>query len=276
MHHGAREALAQATLALETYRALGDEEGIAQALLRLSNWHGMAADRGAAFANAREALEHARAAGDETLAGFALTHMAIATVGIEDALPLLDQGVAALRRGGAISRIPGALSTVGFYATVSGDHEPARRLLAEALTAAHAVRSPYLQALVQGNAALNALLSDRYDEAREAFTAQLRIASANAFVTFYFESFLGFSALAALDGRPDLAAALDAAAWEHTERPVSPSERPIYDAIDARFLEPLRNRVGITEWDRLAARGRGLSVADAVGLAEAFTSVAIP
>ena len=63
-------------------------------------------------------------------------------------------------------------------------------------------------------------------------------------MTFYFESFLGFSALAALDGRPDLAAALDAAAWEHTDRPVAPSEKPIYDAIDAKFLAPLRERIG--------------------------------
>ncbi|MDA0162379.1 winged helix-turn-helix domain-containing protein [Solirubrobacter ginsenosidimutans] len=278
MHPDAPEALAEATLALQTYRALGDEEGIAQALLRLSNSHGMADDRDAAFADAREALEHARAAGDETLAGFALTHMAIATVRIEDALPLLDEGVAALRRGGAISRIPGALSTVGFYATLSGEHQHARRLFAEALTAAHEVRSPYLEALVQGNAALNALVSDRYDEAREAFSAQLHVASANAFVTFYFESFLGFSALAALEGRPELAAALDAAAWEHTDRPVAPSEQPIYDAIDAKYLAPLRERVGAPEWERLASRGRGLTVAEAIELAapEAFTPVAIP
>ena len=126
----APEAIDQATLALETYGALGDEDGIAQALLRLSNSHGMTGDRDAAFADARQALEHARTAGDETLAGFALTHMAIATVRIEDALPLLDEGVAALRRGGAISRIP-ALSRR------SGSTRPCR-----GSTSTHAACSP--------------------------------------------------------------------------------------------------------------------------------------
>jgi predicted ATPase/DNA-binding SARP family transcriptional activator len=263
----APEALTQATAALETYRALGDEAGIVQALLRLSNSRAMSAEYDTAFTLAEDALEHARATGDEALEGLALTHMATASRQVEHALGLLDEGIAALRRGGAHSRIAGSLSTVAFYAIQSGEHEQARRLFAEALSAARESRSPYLEALVQGNAALNALLSDRRDEARAAFTAQLRLAHANALVMFYFEGFLGFAALAAHDGRPDVAAALDAAAREHSDRAPSASERPIYDAIDAKYLAPVRAQFAAPEWERLAARGRGLSAAEAIALA---------
>ena len=265
----APEAIEQANAALETYRALGDEIGIVHTLLRLSNSHGMAAEQDVAFALAEQALEHARATGDEALVGSALTHMATSSQNLEQALALLDEGNAALRRGGATGRIAGTLSTVAFYAIEAGEHEAARRLFGEAMIAAHESRSPYLEAMVHGNAALNALLSDRPEEAREAFTAQLRIATANALVTFYFESFLGFSALAAHDGHPGLAAALSAASGEHNDRPVSASERPIYDAIDAKYLAPVRAQVGAGEWEHLAARGRGLSVEDALALIRA-------
>ena len=261
-------AIAQATAALEIYRALDDDAGMAHALLRLSNSHSMDADYETATTLAERAVEHARAAGDEALVGFTLTNVATSTRDVERALPLLDEGVAALRHAGAIGRIAGGVSTVAFYAIQRGEHEQARRLFSEGLEAARESRSPYLEALVRGNAGLNALLSDRLDEAREAFGEQLRIAQANALVTFYFEGLLGFAALAAHDGHPELAAALSAASTDHSDRPASASERPIYDAVDARYLAPARDALGAREWERAAARGRGLSIAEAIALRE--------
>jgi hypothetical protein len=53
---------------------------------------------------------------------------------------------------------------------------------------------------------------------------------------FYFEGLLGFAALAAAGGEPERAAALEAAAWEHNDRPVWTDEQPVYDRLDERFL----------------------------------------
>ena len=85
--------------ALELYRGVGDDGGIAEALLRLSNVHSMNAEQETAYGLAEEALEHARAAGDDALAGYAQTHMAISTADLERGLPLLDAGVAAMQPG---------------------------------------------------------------------------------------------------------------------------------------------------------------------------------
>ena len=53
---------------------------------------------------------------------------------------------------------------------------------------------------------------------------------------FYFESFLGLAAVAAHRGDAELAAALDAAAWEYNTRPVAALEQPVYDRIGERYL----------------------------------------
>ena len=124
-------------------------------------------------------------------------------------------------------------------------------------------------ALVQGNRGVTALLRGALDEARETFADELRIALADTLRTFYFEGLLGFAALAAHDGRLELAAALDAAAWEHIDRPIAAAEKPIYDRIDALYLAPARERLGADAWERAAAAGRGLAIADAVALIRA-------
>ena len=80
--------------------------------------------------------------------------MAIGTANIERGLPLLDEGVAALRRAGAISRIPGALSTVAFGLLRLGAYDEAEALHRQAVYAVNQTRSRYLTALVEGNRAL--------------------------------------------------------------------------------------------------------------------------
>ena len=67
----------------------------------------------------------------------------------------------------------------------------------QAVYAVNQTRSRYLTALVEGNRALTSLMRGAYDEAREGFAAELRIAHARTLITFYFEAFLGLGALAA-------------------------------------------------------------------------------
>jgi len=219
------------------------------------------------YAEAEEALGLARAAGELAVEGFALTQMAIGSLEIERGRPLLEAGLEALRRAGAINRIPGALSTVAFGLLRLGAYEEAEALHRQALYAVNQTRSRYLTALVEGNRALTSLMRGAYDEAREGFVAELRIAHARTLYTFYFEAFLGLGALAARDGDDERAVTLEAAAWTHLDRPNTPAEEPVYTRITQRFLEPARERLGPEATARATAHGHELPLADAVALA---------
>jgi hypothetical protein len=85
-------------------------------------------------------------------------------------------------------------------------------------------------------------------------------------VTFYFEGLVGFAALAAEDGDDERAAALEAAAWDHNDRPAFPDEVRVYDRLDQRFLQPARQRLGADAWRRAAQAGRGLTAEGAIAL----------
>ena len=73
--------------------------------------------------------EHALAAGDRALAGYAQTQMAISSADMERGLPLLEAGMATLQETGAIARIAGALSMVAFAVLHLGAYDEAERLL---------------------------------------------------------------------------------------------------------------------------------------------------
>jgi hypothetical protein len=126
---------------------------------------------------------------------------------------------------------------------------------------------------VHGNVGLAAVLSGRQEAARDAFREELLIARAHGFGVFYFEGLLGVAALAAADGDDRRAIVLDAAAWALNERPVYPSEAPIYDRLEQRFLGPARERLGAEEAGAAAAAGRRLGAADALALALAEPAV---
>ena len=111
------------------------------------------------------------------------------------------------------------------------------------------------------------MLNGDYNAAREAFGDELIVAQANLLKTFYFEGLLGFAALAAHDGADERAAALEAAAWHHNDRPVHVSERPVYDRVEHRFLIPARQRLGQEAWAQASKRGRRLDAGDAISLA---------
>ena len=222
------EAMVYATAALERFRELGDHAGMALSLVRLATEHNVNANPEAAVALAGEAVEEARAAGDRALVGHTLTRLAGCTEDIEDALALLDEGVADLRSAGATGQIPGGISLVAFRALYAERYDDADRLLTEAMPAATAVQTAHTLALIHGNRGLARLLAGRVEGARADFAAQLRAARAESLVLFYFESFLGLAAVPpiACDARA-APAALDTAAFERTtSAPSRPSSSP--------------------------------------------------
>ena len=229
-----------ATAALELYRELGDHAGCSRCLVRLASEHNINANPEAAIALAGEAVEEARKASDLALIGHTLTRLAGCTEDIEDALALLEEGVADLRRAGATGQISGGISLVAFRALYAERYDDADRLLTEAMSAAGASQTPHTLALVHGNRGLARLLAGRAEAARDDFAAQLRAARAESLSLFYFESFLGLAAVAAHRGDDELAATLDAAAWAYNERPVVALEQPVYDRVGERYLTRAR------------------------------------
>jgi hypothetical protein len=111
------------------------------------------------------------------------------------------------------------------------------------------------------------LLNGRPDAARAAFRAEYETAHRHGYVRFYFEALLGFAALAAADGQDRRAATLDAAAWAGEDTVVYPSEAPIYDRVEQRFIAVARGRVDPEAWEAAAAAGRALSAEAAMALA---------
>jgi len=261
------EVIKHAEVALELYRALGDDRGMAESLLRLNEGHTAAAEYPQGFAAAEEALLHAERTGDPALVGTALGALARGTPRIDDALPYMRAAVERLRAAGANERAALLLSTMGFEALAEDAFEQADELLAEALEIVHGLRGPFVVALVQGNRALAALLKGRLAEAAATFGEQAAVARAHELPTFYFEALLGFAALAAARSDDACAATLEAAALRYDDRGVWASEKPVYDRVDARFLGPARERLGHAAWERAGDRARDMTIEAALALA---------
>ena len=75
------------------------------------------------------------------------------------------------------------------------------------------------------------------------------------------------AAVAATDGDDQRAIVLDAAAWALNERPVYPSEAPVYERLEQRFIGAARDRLGPEATASAAAAGRQMTAEDAIAYA---------
>jgi predicted ATPase/DNA-binding SARP family transcriptional activator len=253
--------------ALALYRELGDEPSVARCLLSLSAARSIRGEYEEGRRAAEEALALARRLGDPALIGHALGDVGLAIDSIEEALPYLAEAAEQCRRAGAVSAAARLLSTAGMAALREDAYDRSEQLLRDALDAALEAGDSTMLIFVHGNTALAALLGGRHDAARTAFRNELLAAQAHAFATVYMEGLLGFAALAAADGNDQLAAVLNAAAWALSDRPVFPSEAPVYDRVEQRFIAPARRRLGSEAWEAASAAGRGMTADAAIALA---------
>jgi hypothetical protein len=201
------------------------------------------------------------------LIGQALGEIGLSIDSVEEALPFLREAAETCRHVGAVDRAVRFLSTAGMAALREDAYDRSEQLQREALAAAVEVDDPFLLALVHGNTGLAALLGGRHDAARAAFRNELETAHAYAFAAFYMEGLLGLAALAAADGDDHRAAVLEAAAWALEERPAFPSEAPVYERVEQRFIAPARERLGSDAWETASAAARSLSADSAIALA---------
>jgi predicted ATPase len=267
------DQLATAQATLELFRATGDEFWIVTALVTVSILLNLDGDFAQGHAVAKEALERAHALGDNRLIGGALGQVAIGMARAAEAAPLVREAAARYREAGAALFAAEILSSAGMAALTEDENEIAIAHGYEALELALEVAEPWALATVHGNLGLAALLGGRPETAGRAFRDELITARAHAFGLFYFEGLLGLAALAAIDGDDRRAIVLEAAAWALNERAVYPSEAPVYDRLEQRFIGPARERLGIEAAVNAAAAGRQLSAADALAYALAETAV---
>jgi predicted ATPase len=253
--------------ALALFEDLGGETGAVRTLLCLSNGRSAQGDYDGARRTAEEALRRARQLGDAALIGQALGEIGLSIDRIEEALPFLREAAEGSRRIGAADRAVRFLTTAGLAALREDAYERSEELQRQALDAAFEVDDAFLHTLVQGNTGLAALLGGRHDAARAAFRIELTTAHAHGLASFYMEGLLGLAALAAADGDDHRAAVLDAAAWALNDRPVLPSEAPVYERVEQRFIAPARERLGSDAWEAASAGGRSLSADSAIALA---------
>jgi hypothetical protein len=159
------------------------------------------------------------------------------------------------------------LAGFAFEALNREAYELAAPLMRDALPDALATDNRYLALMIEGNTGLLALLTGDLDEARDRFAAELRAGREEALTVFVFEGLLGFGALAALNGRDELAAILRAAGEAHNVAPIRAVERVVFDRIEDRFYGPVRERLGDAAWEKATAHGRTLSADSAIELA---------
>ena len=270
---GAREeAEEQARAALDLSRQTGDPAGIADALLVMSSFEATdsAPPRPGERALADEALAYAREAEDERLVGFALMTRALA-LPLEEAEAELEQAVLSLRRIGDSRHLVWLYSNAAYNALMEGIPERALPLIDEALPLARDLGYPSELALACGNAGLAALFTGDLERAREAFDEQLRICSEQV-SWLAAEALVGFAAIAARLGDPELAAQLMGAAI--ATGPLADDD--VSMRLNREFFTPARALIGEQAWRAAETQGARLSSDDAVAMALATEPTGAP
>ena len=259
--------------ALKLFRELGDQLMTARCLVDIASHQNFQGNHQAARTMAESALEAVEQSGDNVLIGEMLGNIALATTtDIEAAIPIARDAVERLRGERALVRSAELLSTLGLTALGTHAYDRAEQLQREALDDALAVGDPWTVGFVHGNTGLAAFHGGRPEAAASAFQQELTAAHAHGFQYLYFEGLLGMAALAAADRDDERAATLEGAAWALSDRPIAPSEIPIYERLEANLTEA-RTRLGEQEWQ--SARTRGGSMTPAAALSVAFESPAV-
>jgi predicted ATPase/DNA-binding SARP family transcriptional activator len=256
--------------ALELYRKAGDHAGMSEALRRLADAVGVYADDTAGTRRyAHDACRHARLAGDDRLLGSALG--VLATVSKGKRRELLEQAAGLLIPYGAFREVAGAYSTAAYVALSEDDVNEATNLLDTALRAASRIDDPWETMIVLGNMGLARLFAGNAEQAREAFERELRLATEHRFSKGADEAVAGLAAIAAADGRDEVAARLRGAALA-LGYPLATFDKRIDDRLDRMYLAPARARHGDAAWEIAERAGAALSYSEAAAYALQQTS----
>jgi predicted ATPase/DNA-binding SARP family transcriptional activator len=232
--------------ALALYREANDHAGISQTLRQLAVALGVFADDPDAEREyAREACRHARIAGDDALLGMGLGRLA--AVPGEDRNGLLKQAAELLIPTGNF-RAVASLYASAAYVALGGDRvDEATSLLDGALDAVSRIDDPWETMIILGNVGLTRLFAGDPEHAREALERELRLSVEHRFRKGADEAVAGLAAVAAAEGRYEVAARLRGAA-RALGYPAALFDQRIDDRLERTYIAPARNRYGDAAW----------------------------
>ncbi len=253
----------QAAVAL--YRQANDHAGISETLCTLVNSVGVFVDDPAAERRfAREACRHARIAGDDGLLGRALGRLA--TVSGDERRAILEQAAELLIPLGNYREVASAYSTAAYVAIAEDRLAEATSLLDTALRAVGRIEDPWETTIILSNLGLARLFSGDLDDARDAFERGLRLSAQHALRESADEGLAGLAAVAAGQGRDEIAARLRGAAHALGYPPATFDKR-IDNRLERDYLAAARTRYGDLAWRADEQAGAGLSRAQAIAYA---------
>jgi tetratricopeptide (TPR) repeat protein len=199
------------------------------------------------------------------LLGRALLVRASLRQDLATALPLAQEAAEQFERAESPAEVAWVLTNVGFLAIFEEDYAQAAELLDDALDAAlTAAAAPRRLAAVHGNRGLAALFRDRYDEAADAFRAEL---ITDTRVSTTSEGLVGLAAIAAATGDHRRAALLSGAGAAIAGDALYGPDAAVLERVRTRFIEPGRAACPEAVWRDAEREGRSLPAPAAVAVA---------
>jgi len=242
--------------ALELYRQANHHEGTSEALRRLASAVGVFADDLAGERRyAEEACQHARLAGNDALLGKALG--GLAAVSGDERRELLKQAADLLIPSGHFREVASIYSTAAYVALSEDRVEEATGLLDTALQAVSQTNDPWETMIILGNIGLARLFAGEPEAAREPFARELRLCVENHFRKGADEAVAGLAAVAAAQGRDEVAARLRGAAHA-LGYPAATFDKRIDDRLERTYIAPARARYGDVAWEAAERAGAAL------------------
>jgi predicted ATPase/class 3 adenylate cyclase len=261
---GSRDQPAVLATMEDSARRLGDPVILSQALQQRAD-HEIDLDRlDIADAIADDALQWARAAGDEWEIAKASGAKAIAASSIADLRERVDAAAALLTEVGNVHRLASLLTNASYAALCLGSARDAMDFAERAAPIARELDSRFERMLNSGNIGVAALLTGDTDTAARAFREELALCREMVVRLVAFEGLRGLAAVAVVHGDDQRAATLVGAADAHRYQRV---EDPVEARLDETFFRPARTRCGSRAWDAAAHDGSTLSFDDAIAYA---------
>ncbi|MGZ4332192.1 MAG: AfsR/SARP family transcriptional regulator [Solirubrobacteraceae bacterium] len=214
-----------------------------------------------ADAVADEALQWARAAGDEWEIAEASRVKAIAASNIAELRERVQTASRRLADVGNTHRLATLLDDVAYAALCLGAEQEATDFATRATPIARTLDSRSERMINSGNRGLAALLTGKTDAARDAFREELTLCREMVARPVAFEGLRGMAAVAVVRGDAKRAAILVGAAAAHR---YGKPEDPVETRLDETFFEPARTRCGTDTWEAAAREGSMLSFEEAI------------
>jgi predicted ATPase len=220
-----------------------------------------------------EALDTATKVGDAELRAYSLLGLGWTTVSraAVKASERLQEAAEGFRQTGDLWGLTVTLSTQGQYALLTGDDDAARRLHADALSAAKAANNDYLQAHVLDMLGLGALTAGQPSGAREYYAAA---AALHAGVLDYEGSaycLFGLASIAFAEARPRVAARLLGASG-HARHVVGVAVWPGMQGPTDALVNSVGAALGQPSFAEACGQGERMRVPDALDYALAASA----